>query len=100
MKWTEAVKLAKDRDWADLELRPTGKILTEEQLNYVLYYARHTSISVKEAVAFNEVVGKFLCLGDWFGGASFYFYFSDMPDNGNNHDFSYGKLGRIEFEPD
>ena len=55
MKWTEAVKLAKDRDWADLELRPTGKILTEEQFNYVLYYARHTSIGVKEAVIFSEI---------------------------------------------
>lgn len=54
-------------------------------------------------------------MGSWFGGAGFYFYMSDEPQGDYNYriedkngvivgytkyeeDFSYGKLGKIEFD--
>ena len=59
--------------------------------------------------------GKYLRLGNWFGGASYYFFFGDQPEgiietavtNDWNvietfkeyyEDFSYGKLGKIDFD--
>ena len=48
MKWEEAKLKADDPTWADLELRPTGKIETKEQYDYVMYYGNHTPIDVDE----------------------------------------------------
>ena len=97
MKWTEARERANDKTWADLELRPTGIVTTKEQYDYVLYYAKHQQIDTRYIKPFNEVAGKYLRLGDWFGGAAFYFYFSDTPQTGDKEEFSYGKFGKIEF---
>lgn len=35
MKYVEAREKADSKTWADLELRPTGKVLTKEQYEYV-----------------------------------------------------------------
>lgn len=59
--------------------------------------------------------GKYLRLGSWFGGASYYFYFADFPEGVPEtadknefgaytkyteyyEEFSYGKFGMITFE--
>ena len=109
MKWEEAKLKADNPTWADLELRPTGKIETKEQYDYVMYYGNHTPIDVDERYMkpFEESKGKYLHLGSWFGGASFYYYCSDEPEHIDGYfekdapvyeKFSYGKFGKIEFE--
>lgn len=115
MKWFEAKDKAKDKVWAFLELRPTGKVLTKEQYDYVMYYAKHTGIDCSYVRSFEEEKGKYLRLGSWFGGASYYFFFGDQPEGiietavtnewkvietfkEYYEDFSYGKLGKIEFD--
>lgn len=106
MRWEEAKKKADSETWAFLELRPTGKIETKEQYDYAVYYAEHKGLS-GYLKPFEESKGKYLKLGSWFGGASFYLYCGDNPDNVDGHfgkdapvydEFSYGKFGRIEFE--
>lgn len=117
MKYVDAREKVESKTWADLELRPTGKVLTKEQYEYVLYYGKNTSIAVDDRYikTFEEERGKYLHLGSWFGGASFYFYFSDKPEGADGtmicdksgrcagyeryyKEFSYGKFGKIEFE--
>lgn len=109
MKWEEAKLKADNQTWADLELRPTGKIETKEQYDYVMYYGNHTPIDVGERYmkSYEESKGKYLHLGSWFGGASFYYYCSDEPEHIDGYfekdapvyeKFSYGKFGKIEFE--
>ena len=116
MKWSEAKEKADDKVWADLELRPTGKIKTKEQYDYVVYYESHifqpsdTNIA---KIPFDQAKNKYLRLGNYFGGADYYFYLSDKPDGkdlildskGNfegyssfYEDFDYGKFGKIEFD--
>ena len=88
---------------------PTGKIETKEQYDYVMYYGNHTPIDVGERYmkSYEESKGKYLHLGSWFGGASFYYYCSDEPEHIDGYfekdapvyeKFSYGKFGKIEFE--
>lgn len=115
MKWSEAKDKAKEKVWAFLELRPTGRVLTKEQYDYAMYYAKHTGIDCSYIRSFEEEKGKYLRLGNWFGGASYYFFFGDQPEgiietavtNDWNvietfkeyyEDFSYCKLGKIEFD--
>lgn len=55
MKWSEAKDKAKEKVWAFLELRPTGRVLTKEQYDYAMYYAKHTGIKYmlqKESVRY------------------------------------------------
>lgn len=77
MKYVEAREKADSKTWADLELRPTGKVLTKEQYEYVLYYGRNTSIAVDDRYikTFEEERGKYLHLGSWFGVRAFIFIF-------------------------
>ena len=115
MKWLEAKEKAADKTWAFLELRPTGKVISEEQFEYVLYYAKQTGIDTRYIKTFEEEKGKYLRLGSWFGGASYYFYFVDCPEGVPEtaeknefgaytkyteyyEEFSYGKCGMITFE--
>lgn len=102
-RYEDALNKVDSRAWADLELRPSGKIATREQYDYVLYYSKHTSIRIEDAggtyiKSFENAAGKYLCLGNWFGGAAFYFYVTDEPCDNERKEFSYGRLGRIEFE--
>lgn len=117
MRWEEAKEKVNDDSWGFLELRPTGRVVTKEQYDYVLYYGKNAGIAVDNRYIrpFEEEQGKYLHLGSHFGGASFYFYFSDKPEGddkcaifdkaglgivGYTHyfeEFSYGKMGRIEF---
>lgn len=116
MKFEEAKKLV-DSTWADLELIPHGKVITKEQYDYILYYGHHTGIAVDERYikSFEEECGKYLHMGNWFGGASFYFHFSDKPEgvyesairdkNGviigykeYFEEFTYGRCGKIDFD--
>ena len=100
--------------WADLECRPTGRIDTKDQYDYLKYYSDHTAIDDKYIKSFEEVKGKYIHLGSWFGGASFYFSLEDKPEGVFEtsiraedgriikytewyEKFSYGKLGKIEF---
>lgn len=71
MKWSEAKDKAKEKVWAFLELRPTGRVLTKEQYDYAMYYAKHTGIDCSYIRSFEEEKGKYLRLGNWFGGAGY-----------------------------
>lgn len=99
MKWEEARDQAKCRAWAELELRPTGRVINKEQYDYVLYYGQNALISTRYIKSFPEAIGKYLRLGNWLvSKGSFYFYFSDEPDPYDKSEFSYGALGKIEFD--
>lgn len=97
-------------------MRPTGRVITKEQYDYILYYGKNVGIAVDDRYIkpFEEEQGKYLHLGSHFCGASFYFYFSDEPEGDEKcaifdktgrivdyphyfKEFSYGKTGRIEF---
>lgn len=54
MKWSEAKDKAKEKVWAFLELRPTGRVLTKEQYDYAMYYAKHTGIDCRYIRSFEE----------------------------------------------
>ena len=54
MKWLEAKEKAKEKVWAFLELRPTGRVLTKEQYDYAMYYAKHTGIDCRYVRSFEE----------------------------------------------
>lgn len=101
--------------WTDLECIPTGRIETREQYNYLKYYAEHTVIDDRYIKSFEDSAGKYIHLGNWFGGAAFYFSLTDKPEgiyetaikakDGSvieytewYEEFSYGKLGEIEFD--
>ena len=101
--------------WTDIQCVPTGKIETREQYDYLKYYAENTPIDDRYIKSFEESVGKYIHLGNWFGGAAFYFTLQDYPQGifetaiekkdglGIEYtewyeDFSYGKLGKIEFD--
>lgn len=58
MKWSEAKDKAKEKVWAFLELRPTGRVLTKEQYDYAMYYAKHTGIDCRYIRSFEEEKGK------------------------------------------
>ena len=116
MKWTDVEKLEKENCyWSyDETIRPTGKILTKEQFDYVLEYAKHAAIRTVNFKSFEEAKGKYIILGNYFGGAVFYFRLNDKPEgvyetlirNKDNYligyakyyeNFSYGKYGKIDF---
>lgn len=71
--------------WVDLECRPTGKIKTKEQYDYLKYYVENTSIKGDRIGTFEESIGKYIHLDSWFGGSSFYFLLSDKPEG--NYDY-------------
>ncbi len=98
MKWKKAKKQVDAKAWADLELRPTGRVTTKEQYDYVLNYGKHTGIAVdgRYIHRFAAECGKYLRLGSRLGGDGCYFYFSKTPEDGRE-DFSYGKFGKIDF---
>lgn len=62
MKWSEAKEKSADKTWAFLELRPTGKVVSKEQYEYVLYYAKQTGIDTRYIRTFEEEKGKYLRL--------------------------------------
>lgn len=116
MKWADVEKLEKNNCyWSyDETIRPTGKILTIEQFDYVLEYAKYAAISTADIKSFEEAKGKYIILGNYFGGAAFYFRLDDKPEgvyktlirDKNNwpigytryyENFSYGKYGKIDF---
>lgn len=115
MKWSEAKERSADKTRAFLELRPTGKVVSKAQYEYVLYYAKQTGIDTRYIKTFEEEKGKYLRLGGWLGGASYSFYFSDFPEGVPEtaeknefgaytkytefyEEFSYGKFGMITFK--
>ena len=106
---------AKIGTWTDIECVPTGKIETKEQYDYLKYYVENTPIDDRYIKSFEESKGKYIHMGSWFGGAAFYLYMSDEPQGDYDYriedkngaivgytkyeeDFSYGKLGKIEFD--
>lgn len=116
MRWNEAKEKADNRGWANIELRPTGKIKTKEQYDYVVYYESHVfqpSVRKIAKTPFDQAKNKYLRLGDYCGGDGYFFYLSDRPDgkdlildsSGNfagyssfYEEFDYGKFGKIEFD--
>ena len=79
--------------WAAIIAAPHGLIQTEEQYQYILEYAQNTEVSLDGMKTFEEDKGKCLYLGDYFGGAAFYFTTSTK----NIEPWSYGEYGKIEF---
>ena len=101
--------------WTDIQCVPTGKITTKEQYDYLKYYVENTQIDDRYIKSFKESKDKYIHMGSWFGGAAFYFYMSDEPQGNYDYriedkngaivgytkyeeEFSYGKLGKIEFD--
>lgn len=90
--------------WAEEDAAPRGIIMTKEQYDYVKYYSDNTSISFNLG-EYETCIGKYVSIGDYFGGAAFYFYATDnfdflkrYPDvYGSDWSFSYGKYGEIIF---
>lgn len=84
--------------WAEEDAAPYGIVKTKEQYDYIKYYSDNTSIAFK-LNDFESCVGKYISMGSYFGGASFYFYATDNFDDvyGNDLSFCYGKYGKIEF---
>jgi hypothetical protein len=95
--------------WAFVDAVPHGIIETQEQYDYIKYYSDNTSISMDGMKSFEEDCGRYLNLGNYFGGAAFYFctqsveytlecikkYPNIYPET---TDWSWGKYGKIEFE--
>ena len=115
MKWEEAVSRLREKDEfctlsrAVLLLRPTGRVATQEQYDYVLDYARHTGIYAGHIRKAADQWDTYLHIRTDIHGASPMFYFSGEPEGYGEFDiskgyehyysaFSYGMLGRIEFE--
>ena len=94
--------------WADLESIPYGIIENEEQYNYIVEYSKNTSIGLDGMKPYPLAQGMYLSLGNYFGGAAFYFtlmtveraermkneYPSVYP---KDLSWSYGKYGKIEW---
>lgn len=94
--------------WAAEDAIPHGVIETKEQYDYIKYYSDHTAISMDGMKSFEEDKGRYLNIGNYFGGAAFYFstisveyatecikkYPNIYPEDLN---WSYGKYGKIEF---
>lgn len=118
MKFEEVKQLmseAHDKDpslphpcWAFADAVPYGVIETQEQYDYIKYYSDHTAISMEGMKTFEEDRGRYLNLGNYFGGAAFYFCTESVeyalecirkyPDIfPETIDWSWGKYGKIEF---
>lgn len=109
MKVSEVkAKLNEDeRVWWEIICAPKGIIETKEQYDYAILYGNSTSISTRsddKLSSFETAKGCYLGIGNYFGGAAFYFY---LDRNGeynyekNEYEtvpFSYGKYGKIDFE--
>ena len=94
--------------WAFVDAVPYGVIENQEQYDYIKYYSDNTSISMDGMKSFEEDHGRYLNLGNYFGGAAFYFctvsvesalesiktYPNLYPDT---PEWSWGKYGKIEF---
>lgn len=84
--------------WAAIDAVPYGIIETHEQYDYIKYYSDHTEVSMDGMKTFEEDKGRCLTLGNYFGGAAFYFETTVNPKwMPNDPSWSYGKYGRIEF---
>lgn len=95
--------------WVDMDAIPHGIIETQEQYDYIKYYSDNTSIGMDGMKSFKEDHGRYLNLGNYFGGAAFYFctisvelaksYIKNYPNlYPESLDWSWGKYGKIEFE--
>lgn len=94
--------------WAYEMACPHGVITTQEQYDYIKYYSDNSDISMEGMKCFEEDKGRYLNLGNHFGGASFYFctmsvesaqesikkYPNIFPET---VDWSWGDYGKIEF---
>lgn len=94
--------------WAAEDAVPRGIIETQEQYDYIRYYSSHTEIGMEGMKSFEEDKGRYLNMGNHFGGASFYFctesqdtalkYTKQYPDIfPRTIEWSWGKYGKIEF---
>ena len=90
--------------WAFADAVPHGIIETQEQYDYIKYYSDHTSIKMDGMKSLEEDRGRYLNLGNYFGGAAFYFctesveYIKKHLDIYHNDlEWSWGKYGKIEF---
>lgn len=92
--------------WWDIICAPQGIIETQEQYEYVMNYAKNTTIRVtdcKDLQSFDTTKGKYLGIGDYFGGGAFYFYLDErgkyryQTNDFEQVPFTYGKYGKIEF---
>lgn len=95
--------------WAFVDAVPHGVIENREQYDYIKYYSDNTSIGMDGMKSFKEDCGKYLNLGNYFGGAAFYFCTMDV-ENATEYikrypniypetpNWSWGKYGKIEFE--
>lgn len=116
MTWDEVNTIEDGRAYwqYDESIRPTGKILTKKQYDYVLEYGKHAAIKIDHISSFKDTKGKYITLGSLWAGAAFYFKVEDRPEsvyktalrdeNGAIlgykdyfEDFSYGKYGKIDF---
>ena len=66
--------------WYDIECAPKGVIECVDDLQRAIAYAKKYAIDTRYIDQYTgdaSVIGRELCLGSWFGGASFYYYISE-----------------------
>lgn len=106
MTFSELKELEKTDCWAGIGSVPQGIIETEEQWNYLKEYSKHISIDDRYLTSFEEDKGKWLNLGSWFGGASFYWSLNKQLPNFDTEyykkfpphvEWYWGKNGKIDF---
>lgn len=63
--------------WYDIECAPKGVIVCIDDVQKAIAYAKKYAIDTRYIDRYTgdaSVIGRELCLGSWFGGASFYYY--------------------------
>lgn len=106
MIYSELKELKKKDIWAAIDAVPQGIIETEEQWNYLKEYSKHIVIDDRYLTSFDKDKGKWLDIGDWFAGGSFYWNLSKKPPDSDDEYFErhplhiewyWGKHGKIDF---
>lgn len=94
--------------WATVDAVPQGIIENEEQYNYIIEYSKHTDIGLDGMKPYPLAQGMYLNLGNYFGGAAFYFSLMTVESAERMREeypicypedlsWSYGKYGKIEW---
>ena len=94
--------------WLEFEAAPHGVIENEEQYNYIIRYSENSTISLDGMKPYSLAKGMYLKLGNYFGGAAFYFTLIKLETAKKMQkkypniypkdlSWSYGKYGRVNF---
>lgn len=94
--------------WATIDAVPYGIIESQEQYDYIIEYSKNTEVGLDGMKPFDTAKGMYLNLGNYFGGAAFYFSLTPVEKAEEcsrkypnifpqDLSWSYGKYGKIEW---